>query len=126
MVYKLFNKYPAPCIYLGGCLELLVFQFAFKNMITKLESRTQLSGRCSMVCLLPCLNVLNFIFQVLDMPDLKRVRSAARALLSPDENKIPLKRKKELEEIILQHFGAEYGTELSRDMLLNANRLVVR
>jgi hypothetical protein len=70
--------------------------------------------------------VLNFIFQVLDMPDLKRVRSAARALLSPDENKIPLKRKKELEEIILQHFGAEYGTELSRDMLLNANRLVVR
>jgi hypothetical protein len=70
--------------------------------------------------------MLNFIFQVLDMLNLKHVRSAARALLSPDENKIPLKRKKELQEIILQHFGAEYGTELSKDMLQKANKIVVR
>jgi hypothetical protein len=70
--------------------------------------------------------MLKFIFQMLDVPDLKRVRSAARALLSSGTNGIPLMRKKELQEIVLQHLGAESGTELSRDMLQKANDVVVR
>jgi hypothetical protein len=63
---------------------------------------------------------------VLDVPNLKNVRSAARALLSPDADKIPLKRKIELQEIVLQHFGTECETKLSREMLHEASRTVVR
>jgi hypothetical protein len=63
---------------------------------------------------------------VLDVPDLKYVRSAARALLSSGTNRIPLARKKELQEIVLQHFGAESDTKLSREMLWKANDVVVR
>jgi hypothetical protein len=70
--------------------------------------------------------MLKFIFQMLDVPDLKRVRSAARALLSSGRNGIPFIRRKELQEIVLQHFGVESGTELTRDMLQKANDVVVR
>lgn len=63
---------------------------------------------------------------MLDVPDLKRVRSAARVLLSSGTNGIPLMRRKELQEIVLQHFGVESGTELTRDMLQKANDVVVR
>lgn len=60
------------------------------------------------------------------MPDLKLVRSAARALLSKDANRIPVKRKIELQEVVLKHFGAEDGTELSQDMLQQTKDVVVR
>jgi hypothetical protein len=63
---------------------------------------------------------------VLEVPDLKHVRSAARALLSKDANRIPLKRKKELQQVVLQHFGAEDGTELSQDMLQKMKDVAVR
>lgn len=60
------------------------------------------------------------------MPNLKHVRSAARALLSKDANKIPFERKRELQRVVLQHFGAEEGTELSHDMLQKTRDVVVR
>lgn len=63
--------------------------------------------------------------KMLDVPDLKQVRSAARALLSSGTNAIPLMRRRELQEIVLQHFGVESGTELSKDMLQRANDVVV-
>ena len=60
------------------------------------------------------------------MPDLKHVRSAARALLSKDADRIPLKRKRELQQVVLKHFCAEDGTELSQDMLQQTKDVVVR
>jgi len=60
------------------------------------------------------------------VPDLKHVRSAARALLSTGANRIPLKRKKELQDVVLQHFGVEGGMELSKDLLCKAKDITVR
>jgi hypothetical protein len=57
---------------------------------------------------------------------MKRVRSAARALLSKDADRIPLKRKEELQQVVLQHFGAEGGTELLQDMLQKIKDVAVR
>jgi len=65
-------------------------------------------------------------FQVLEVPELKHVRSAARALLSKDANRIPLERKRELQQVVLKHFGAEDGTDLSQDMLQKTKDVVVR
>ena len=66
------------------------------------------------------------IFQMFEIPDLKKVRSAARALLSKDAHKIPLERLNELEDIVRSYFGLEDGDMLTVNMLHEANDILVR
>ncbi|KAJ4425777.1 exonuclease 3'-5' domain-containing protein 2 [Periplaneta americana] len=60
--------------------------------------------------------------KVYDVPDLKRVRSAARALLLPEVDLIPPERRKELQQVVLDYFNA---TELTADILYEASTIPV-
>lgn len=101
-----------------------MFEGVLKDMAGSSDKMARLQDNF-MNCQL-CLNMWNFAFQAFEVPDMKRVRSAARALLSKDADRIPLKRKEELQQVVLQHFGAEGGTELLQDMLQKIKDVAVR
>ncbi|KAJ9579555.1 hypothetical protein L9F63_004740 [Diploptera punctata] len=63
--------------------------------------------------------------KMFEVPDLKKVRSAARALLSKDVAKIPMERVEELEKIVRSHFDLGEDETISMDMLREANDLIV-
>ncbi|PSN47595.1 Exonuclease 3'-5' domain-containing protein 2 [Blattella germanica] len=99
---------------------LLCLECHLRSNILDVMMRNQLAEKCNAP-----IGIREDV-KVFDIPDLKKVRSAARALLSKDVNKIPPARRKQLENTLRIHFEITEDQELTQSMLMAATNTTVR